>query len=455
MGKNLSSISDALSNGSVTNTAAEPLIELKSVSKKFQLESGAELKVLEGVDLSIRDGDVVALLGPSGSGKSTCLRIMSGLIDATSGQVLSRGKPLGGINPDVALVFQSFALFPWETIYENIALALKPLELEPRKVKDRVKRAIDLVGLEGFEEAYPRELSGGMKQRVGVARALVMERPVLFLVEPFSALDVLTADTLRTEIINIYQSAKTATRSLLIVTHNIQEAVVMAKRILVMGVNPGHVRDEVFNDLPYPREEDSISFSRMVSRIHALITEAMMPDVPKHETVVRTPVRESALQILPDVQISEVIGLLESIHDQGGMADIFDLAHAIGKDFGQTLYLVKAAELLTLVDTPKQTVVLTESGRRFVEGDMNVRKGMLHNIFGDLRIVHQVSELLKQSETLRLPVEVIEQKVAEWLPNENPESVVEVLISWGRFSEVFGYNDDAKELYLDVGQETT
>jgi len=249
-----------------------PLIELRSVSKKFQLESGAELKVLEGVNLALRDGDVVALLGPSGSGKSTCLRIMSGLIESTSGEVLSRGKPLRGINENVALVFQSFALFPWETVYENIALALKPVELGPSEVKERVKRAIDLVGLEGFEEAYPRELSGGMKQRVGVARALVMERPVLFLDEPFSALDVLTADTLRTEIIKIFQSGQTPARSLLIVTHNIREAVVMAKRILVMGVNPGHVRDEILNDLSYPRDEDSVPFGRMVSRVHALIT---------------------------------------------------------------------------------------------------------------------------------------------------------------------------------------
>jgi NitT/TauT family transport system ATP-binding protein len=239
------------------------------------------------------------------------------------------------------------------------------------------------------------------------------------------------------------------------VTHNIQEAVVMAKRILVMGVNPGHVRDEIVNDLPYPRDEDSSAFSRMVSRIHTLITESMMPDVPKTGTLPRAPIKESALQILPNVQISEMIGLLESIHNEDGMADIFDLSQAIGKDFGQTLYMVKAAELLDLVDTPRQTVVLTPSGKLFVEGDINVRKGMLHQLFGNLRIVQQITQLLKQSETLRLHVEVIEQKVAEWLPNENPNDVLSVLISWGRFSEVFGYNDEAKELYLDVGQETT
>jgi len=433
---------------------ATSLIELKSVSKKYELESGAELKVLEGVQLALRDGDFVALLGPSGSGKSTCLRIMAGLIAATSGEALRRGKLLDGVNPDIALVFQSFALFPWETVYDNIALALKPLEMTPGEVKERVRRVIDLVGLEGFEEAYPRELSGGMKQRVGIARALAMERPILLLDEPFSALDVLTADTLRTEIVNIFREGKTATRALLIVTHNIREAVVMARRILVMGVNPGHIRDEILNDLPYPRDEDSPAFARMVSSIHTLITESLMPDIPKAESPARAPMKESALQILPNVGASEVIGLLESIHEQGSV-DIFDLAHAIGKDFGQTLYLVKAAELLDLVDTPKQIVVLTESGKLFVEGDINVRKKMLHDLFSRLRIVQQVSELLKQSETLRLPVEVIEQKVAEWLPNENPKNVVSVFISWGRFSEVFGYNDDAKELYLDVGQETS
>jgi NitT/TauT family transport system ATP-binding protein len=433
--------------------STQPLIELRGVSKRFQLESGAELKVLEGVNVSVHDGDVMALLGASGSGKSTCLRIMAGLLEATSGEVLRRGRPLDGINEDIALVFQSFALFPWETVHDNIALALKSSQMDPAESKQRVRRAIDLVGLEGFEEAYPRELSGGMKQRVGIARALVMERPLLLLDEPFSALDVLTADTLRTEIVNIFHSLKTATRSLLIVTHNIQEAVVMAKRILVMGANPGQVRAEILNDLPYPRDDSSPAFQRMVSQIHALITETMMPDVPKTEAVVRTPQRESALQILPDVQVSEMIGLLEWIHAEGRVADIFDLAQAIGKDFGQTLYLVKAAELLDFVDTPKQSVVLTTAGTQFVEGDINVRKGMVHTQFKQLRIVQQISELLKQSETLRLPVEVIEQKVAEWLPNENPEHVVDGLISWGRFSEVFGYNDDAKELYLDVGQE--
>ena len=436
------------------------LIELKNVSKVFTLESGTEIKVLDGVNLGVEEEEVVALLGPSGSGKSTCLRIMCGLIPATDGDVLARQKPLLGTNLDVALVFQSFALFPWETIYQNIALALKPMRLSPAEVKAKVKKVIDLVGLEGFEEAYPRELSGGMKQRVGIARALVMERPILFLDEPFSALDVLTADTLRTEMVNIFQDKKTATRSMVLVTHNIQEAVFMAKRILVMGINPGHIRHEIKNDLPYPRDENSPAFRRMVTQIHAMITEALMPDAPQPTAGVsalqnKQQHREPPIETLPNVQIVEMIGLVESIADQGGAADIFELAHDTRKDFGKTLYLVKGAELLELVDTPKQKVILTELGRHFAAGDMNVRKRMLHELFGALRIVQMTSNLLRKDDNLRLPVESLTERVGEWLPNENPHQVVEALVSWGRFAEYFGYNDDTKEVYLDVGQETT
>ena len=436
-----------------------PFIELKSVSKTFQLESGTEIKVLEGVNIAIGEDDVVALLGPSGSGKSTCLRIMCGLIPATSGDVLARGQTLGGTNLDVSLVFQSFALFPWETVYTNVELALAPLNLSTHETKSRIRKAIDLVGLEGFEEAYPRELSGGMKQRVGIARAFVMERPVLFLDEPFSALDVLTADTLRTETLKVFLDKKTQTKSMVIVTHNIQEAVLMAKRILVMGSNPGHIRREIVNDLPYPRDDSSMAFRKMVSDIHGLITEALMPDVPPPSTgpsvLARQVTKEPPVETLPNVQIGEVIGLLEVIADEGGAADIFELAHNTGKDFGSTLYLVKAAELLELVDTPKQRIILTDLGRHFVQGDINIRKRMLHELFGHLRIVQMTSNLLRRDETLRLPIEELTERIQEWLPNENPQLIVEALVGWGRFSEYFGYNDDAKELYLDVGQETT
>ncbi|MEK6704754.1 MAG: nitrate/sulfonate/bicarbonate ABC transporter ATP-binding protein [Bdellovibrionota bacterium] len=433
------------------------LIELRNVSKTYKLESGTDLKVLDGVNLSVYEDEIVALLGPSGVGKSTCLRIMSGLTETTDGEILIHGKPLDGINHDVSMVFQSFALFPWETVYMNIALALKPLHIPLAEIRARVKKAIDIVGLEGFEEAYPRELSGGMKQRVGIARAIVMERPVLFLDEPFSVLDILTADTLMTEVIDIFLDKKTPTRTMVLVTHNIQEAVLMAKRILVMGSNPGFVRREIVNDIPYPRDDQSPSFRLIVSQIHALITEALMPDAPVHvgpSVLPKPQVKEPPVEALPNVQIGEVIGLLEAIADSGGTADIFELAHQTGKDFGRTLYLAKAAEILELVDTPKQSVVLTEFGRPFVDGDINIRKRMLHELFGGLRIVQMTTNLLRKDEGLRLPVEALTERIAEWLPNENPHQIVEVLVSWGRFAEYFGYNDDTKEMYLDIGQET-
>lgn len=430
-----------------------PNIELKNISKNFMLESGNEIRVLKDVNMNIDADNIYALLGPSGSGKSTCLRIMSGLIKPTEGDVLVQDQPLDGTNLNVAMVFQAFALFPWATVFENIALALKPMELPLNDVKARVKKAIDLVGLEGFEEAYPRELSGGMKQRVGVARALVMERPILFLDEPFNSIDVLTADTLRDEIINIWQSKNTAVRTMVLVTHSIQEAVYMAKKILVMGVKPGHIRTEIHNDLPYPRDEQAPGFRRMVARIHELIAEAYIPDTQQNMVLSSKTVREAPIETLPNIHISEMIGLVETIADQGGMADIFELSHKIGKDFGSTLYLVKAGELLDLLETPRHTVILTDLGKSFLEGDINVRKRVLHELYGNLKIVQLATNLLKAEDNLRISLDTLQERVAEWLPNENPEQICEALISWGRFAEYLGYNDDTKEVYLDVGQE--
>ncbi|MGZ3726827.1 MAG: ABC transporter ATP-binding protein [Pseudobdellovibrio sp.] len=430
----------------------KPLIELKSVCKNFTLESGRDLKVLDKIDLVLGEGQVVALLGPSGSGKSTCLRIMCGLHTASSGEVLSNGHPFEGINSDVSLVFQSFALFPWETVKKNIEIALLPLNLSKSDLKTRVKNAIDIVGLEGFEEAYPRELSGGMKQRVGVARALAMERAILFLDEPFSALDVLTADTLRSEIMKIFFSKKTKTKSMLVVTHNIQEAVIMADRILVLGSNPGHIKAEVVNTLPYPRVPDTAPFIEMVSKIHGLITDTYIPDTPVAETVQKLP-KQAFIEILPDINILDMVGLIEAISNDGGAVDVFVLAADIGKDFGTTLYIVKAAELLGFVDTPKQQVVLTKNGQLFATSDVNGRKKMMNEMFSQLLIVQKTTEILKESENIRIPVEQLKHQVHQWLPNEDPDRIVATIIAWGRYAEYFGYNDNTKSVYLDVGQE--
>jgi NitT/TauT family transport system ATP-binding protein len=428
------------------------LIELKNVTKTFILESGREFTALKNINLSLREGEVLALLGPSGSGKSTCLRMMCGLYDASTGDVLARGEALTAVNRDVAMVFQAFALLPWESVYRNIALALNPMNLSEDEQHERVKRAIDVVGLEGFEEAYPRELSGGMKQRVGLARAMAMQRPILFLDEPFSALDVLTSDTLRQEILRIYVGRKTSIRSMLLVTHNIQEAVTMADRILVLGSNPGHIRAEFQNNIPYPRDESAPKFVELVSRIHHTITESYMPDVPEEKARPGVPVKLRP-EILPPVPLIEVVGLVELIHSHEDRVDLFSLSEELGYDFGHTLYLVKASELLDFVDTPKQTVVLTPDGMEFATADINSRKRMVHTAFGRLDIVKIVTDLLKESGIVRLPVADLTAHIQSLLPTENADMIVESLIGWGRFAEYLGYNDDTKTVYLDVGQE--
>ncbi len=438
--------------------ASPQVLSLKNISKTFRLENKTEHVVLKDISFDVNENDMVAILGPSGSGKSTCLRIVSGLIPPTSGEVFMGGEPLQGINHAASLVFQSFALFPWQTTYDNIALALEPLGLSHAEVRRRVQHAIDLVGLEGFEEAYPRELSGGMKQRVGIARALVMERPLLLLDEPFSALDVLTAETLRSEVQNIFLKKSTETRSMILVTHNIQEAAFMADRILLMGINPGHIQHDVANPLPFPRDDQSADFQRMVAMIRELVTEVLLPDVPSGEPEARKIGREYDLappETIPGVHVNETIGLLEAVADEGGTANIFELAHRTEKEFGKTLLLVKAAELFDLVDTPRQTIVLTPLGRRFVAGDINARKKILHEAFRSLRIVQMATDMLRIQGELKMPLEDLLVVVHEWLPNENPQEVVEALVTWGRFAEYFGYNDDTKEFYLDTGQETS
>lgn len=432
----------------------ESLIELKDINKKFQLDSGREFLAVENINLSLREGEVLALLGPSGSGKSTCLRMMCGLHQPTQGQVIRRGHPLEGVNSDVAMVFQAFALLPWESVYKNISLALETAGLETKQIRERVKRAIDMVGLEGFEEAYPRELSGGMKQRVGLARALCMERPILFLDEPFSALDVLTSETLRQELLKIYLGKTTSIRSMLLVTHNIHEAVLMSNRILVLSSNPGHIRQEFVNTLTYPRDEESPQFKDLVAKIHASITETYMPDVVEESVPVSAKVAtRGRLELLPPVTMTEVVGLLELLQNEGGRVDLFELANQLGGDFGNTLYTVKAAELLDFVDTPKQNVLLTQNGLSFVTGDINHRKKMTHEALKELSIVQMVTELLKESGLVRMPISELVTHIEQQTAGTDAEKIVETLIAWGRFAEYFGYNDDTKTIYLDVGQE--
>jgi NitT/TauT family transport system ATP-binding protein len=425
--------------------------ELRDVCKEFTLPNGTDLKVLDNISLQIRPGEIVALLGPSGSGKSTLMRILTGLIRASSGTVLAYDKPLVGFHPRASIVFQNFALYPWLTVYENIAMGLEWLGLPDDEKKARVRQAVDKVGLEGFEEAYPKELSGGMKQRVGIARAIVVQPELLCMDEPFSALDVLTAENLRAEVLNLWLDHKVEIKSVLFVTHDIREAVFLANRIVVLGSNPGTIRIILQNDTPHPRDMRSPSFLAMIDRIHDIITNAILPD---EVTSAVQPALVRHVETLPSASPGEILGLLEVLDDHNGTIDIFDLAQRTGKDFGSTISVVKAAELLDFVDTPKHNVVFTDIGKKFLTSDINERKLLFKQQMLSLRLFDVVSGMLHRNESLNLSEEIILEQFAILLPNEDAEKLFETMVSWARYGELFGYNADDKLLYLDTGQET-
>jgi NitT/TauT family transport system ATP-binding protein len=286
---------------------------------------------------------------------------------------------------------------------------------------------------------------------VGIARAVAMQRPILCLDEAFSALDVLTAETLRRELLRLWTSGQLGAKSLIMVTHNISEAASLGKRIFILGSNPGTIRVVIKNDLPYPRDEKSAGFKSLVDNIHDVITESVIPDTP--EWVPPALANSSSVESLPPVPLTEVVGLMEVVSSQGGRADSFQLSHTLGKEFGNILFLAKAAEILDFVDTPKNFIVLTELGRQYVNGDPNRRKQIVHEAMRKLRICQLVEEQLRGSENLTLSKTVVLNVIHEWLPNENAEVTLSTLIQWGRYGELFGFNADTDEVYLDVGQE--
>ena len=432
------------------NTNQLPIAELRNVDKVFDLPTGAKLKVLENISFKVDAGEIVALLGPSGCGKSTLMRVLTGLELPSSGEALAYDQPLHGFHPRAAIVFQSFALYPWLTVHENIAMGLERFELGPEEISNRIKRVVDMVGLEGFEEAYPKELSGGMKQRVGIARAVVGQPELLCMDEPFSALDVLTAENLRSEVLNLWLDHKVDIKSILFVTHDIREAVFLANRIVILSANPGAIRTIIPNDLPHPRDQRSTLFLSMIDRIHDIITKAIIPDEVTGLIPSALPQR---IETIPFASPGEIIGLLEILDDNKGIIDVFDLASRIGKDFGSTLTVVKAAELLDFIDTPKQNVIFTDMGKKFLSGDINARKATFKQQIIQLRLFEIINSMLQRADQVSLQEDLVIEQLAILLPNEDPEKLFEIIVGWGRYGELYGFNADDKILYLDIGQQ--
>jgi NitT/TauT family transport system ATP-binding protein len=438
-----------------TATSAPPIAELRAVFKAFNTAGGHELKVLEQIDIAVHEGELLALLGQSGSGKSTILRCLTGLIEPTSGRVLHNGETLHGINEDASVVFQTFALYPWLTVEQNVAVGLMAHQLSRAERDVAVDRAIELIGLGNYHAAYPRELSGGMRQRVGIARALVSQPRLLCLDEAFSALDVLTAENLRQELISLWRTPGTGLSSIFMVTHNIEEAVEMATRIVVLFPRPGRLGLVLENALPYPRDTKSLEFQKLVSLIHECITTTTLPDIPVETPVAGQPLSRARnrMESIPLAPVGQILGLLSILNDSPELSNIYDISDEIGKEFGETIALVKAAEILELVDTPKDQVRFTELGRRFVAAEPASRRAIFAAQVFKLRLFHIIIALLHEYEEVD-SARVIKD-IGSALPYDNPEKTFQTMIAWGRYAGLMDFNAKTGMVFVPKNEDST
>ncbi|MBV9392343.1 MAG: nitrate/sulfonate/bicarbonate ABC transporter ATP-binding protein [Verrucomicrobia bacterium] len=419
--------------------------ELCDITKSFTVAGGRELKVLDRINLAVHEGELLALLGQSGSGKSTLLRCLTGLTKPTGGRVLAYGKLLEGINPYASIVFQTFALYPWLTVEQNVAVGLLSKSFTAAEKKGAVGKAIDLIGLDNYHDAYPREISGGMRQRVGIARALVAEPKILCLDEAFSALDVLTAENLRQEMVSLWQGQATSLKSIFMVTHNIYEAVEMATRICVLFPHPGRLGLVLENSLPYPRNSTDPEFERLVNIIHETITMQALPDHPPEQAPVSgraTSRARSRLESIPTVPVSQILGLLSLIKDDQELDNIYDISNEIGKDFGETISLVKAAEILEFVDTPKDEVRFTELGKKFIAADSETQTEIFAEQIKKLRLFHIILAYLEVQDEIE--EDTVLKDISSALPYENPEKILQTMIAWGRYAGLMDYDANTR-----------
>ena len=431
----------------------EALITAEHVTKRFPLPDGkSEFTALEDVDVTVARGEVVALLGRSGSGKSTLLRIMAGLIPASEGTVRNGDALLLGPNPDVGMVFQSFALLPWLTVIENVELGLEARGVGRTERMKRALRAIDLVGLDGFETAYPRELSGGMKQRVGFSRALVVEPKVLFLDEPFSALDVLTAENLRGEIDDLWNAKTFPAQAILLVTHNIEEAVFLADRVIVFGSNPGRVRGEVAVDLPRPHNRTSSRFKELVDRLYEVMTNPSLDMTrawePTHLPAPVAAPRSPYARPLPHVRVGTISGLLELIVESGDDApEVARLADRLALPVDDLLAILDAAVLLGFAVVSEGDVRITEVGRDFANATIQHSKDIFrHRVLARAPIVATIAKTLMEKENRTMRGDFFLDLLDEYYPAEEARRQFQTAVEWGRYAELFEYDAEDDRL---------
>jgi NitT/TauT family transport system ATP-binding protein len=429
---------------------ATTIISVEHVTKSFTSPDGQPLIVLDDVSLELKEGEIVALLGKSGSGKSTLLRCIAGLIAPSSGHVAYRGLPINGACSGVSMVFQTFALLPWLTVTENVQLGLEALGVPAEQRTVRAEKAIDQIGLDGFENAYPKELSGGMRQRVGFARALVVQPDALLMDEPFSALDVLTAENLRNELLRLWDTEDFPTKAMLIVTHNIEEAVILADRIFVLSSNPGRIRTEMRNSLPRPRNRRDAAFEEMVDQIYGIMTG-------RDEGVSATRLVEEAAAAgsptelpLPAVSVGGLAGLLEILNAMGGNADLPELARELIFEVDDLLPLVDAAQLLGLADVHNADIELTKVGVDFVVADILTSKRLFaRQAQQRAPLVRAITKALASTKDGTLNARFFLDLLGRGFGVEEGRQQLETAIDWGRYGELFEYDRDSGELRLE------
>jgi len=426
----------------MANPANNPVIEMRKVCKAFAKPSGEPLAVLADIDLSLREGEILGLLGRSGSGKSTLLRIAGGLIRPTSGEVLYRGQPLSEPAEGIAVVFQSFALFPWLTVLENVEAGLDALGLAHDEARRRAMSAIDLIGLDGFQSAYPRELSGGMRQRVGFARAIVIEPVLLLMDEPFSALDVLTAETLRTDFLDLWIERQLPTKSVLLVTHNIEEAVMMCDRILVLSTNPGRIAAEIPVPLAHPRNRLDTEFHSIVDEFYSILTSRTTESIGAQKQI-----HGGLAQPLPSVPINLLAGFIEALASPPyqGRAELARIAGALALDIRDLFPIAEALHILEFAALQEGAIKLTAAGRVFAQSGMEERKRLFsEHLLQFVPLAAHIHHVLNEREGHLAPRVRFESELEDHLNPSDTEKTLRAVIGWGRYAELFTYDDETR-----------
>ncbi len=425
----------------------EPIIQARQVEKRFARPDGGEIQVIAPTDLSVEPGVILALLGPSGSGKSTLLRILTGLTQPSGGEVLWHGKPPSESSPNVAIVFQSFALFPWLTVLENVEVPLLARGVKQEERRQRAIRTLASVGLEGFETAYPKDLSGGMKQRVGFARALAVEPEILFMDEPFSALDVLTAENLRSELMELWTDKKIPTKSIFLVTHNIEEAVLLADRVIVLGRNPAKIRADFRIPLQQPRDRHSAEFLLYVDYIYKLMTQ---PELEAGPLAAAGPAARAAYQMLPHARTGGIAGFLELLNDHDGKEDLYRVAEELRMEVDDLLPILEATTLLGFAKSDRGDVEITPEGKAFGEADITTQRTLFRDAaLAHVALLQQMNQALASKSDHSLPLEFFRDVLDEHFSGDEAQRQIETVLNWGRYSDIFTYDPETGRLTLD------